>query len=130
MKKTILFLFITVFIGCNNPISWKNYDESDEIRLSKSNDNKRMQFKLIQSKYEVKNDWFKNINKELSQFGEKEYNSLKPLIIEKSIPKIQKSILDGKLTYEKLVLFYLYRIKSIEFNKNQYLNSIISKFTI
>lgn len=126
MKKTILFLFITVFIGCNNPILWQNYDESDEIRQSKSNANKRMQFKLIQSKYEFKNDWFKNINIELSQFSGKEYNSLKPLIIEKSIPEIQTSILEQKLTYEKLVLFYLYRIKSIEFNKNQYLNSIIS----
>lgn len=126
MKKTILFLFISVFIGCNNPISWQNYNESDEIRQSKSHANKRMQFKLIQSKYDVKNDWFKNINKDVIEFNEKEYNFLKPLIIEKSIPEIQTSILDEKLTYEKLVLFYLFRIKSIEFNKNQYLNSIIS----
>jgi amidase len=126
MKKTILLLFTTILIGCNNPVSWQNYDESDEITKSKSNTNKRMQFKLIQSKYDVKNDWFNNINKELIQFNEKEYNFFKPLIIEKSIPEIQTSILEEKLTYEKLVLFYLYRIKSIEFNKNQYLNSIIS----
>ena len=126
MKKTILFFFISVLIGCNNPVPWKNYDESIEIEKSKSHSNKRMQFKLIQSKYEFKNDWFKNINKELNQFSEKEYNFLKPLVIEKSIPEIQTSILDGKLTYEKLVLFYLYRIKSIEYDKNQYLNSIIS----
>ena len=78
MNRIILFLFITVFIGCNNPISWKNYDESDEIRQSKSHPNKRMQFKLIQSKYDVKNDWFKNINKDLNEFSEKEYNFLKP----------------------------------------------------
>ncbi len=126
MKKIILFLLITIVIGCNTPISWKNYDESVEINESKNQPNKRMQFKLIQSKYELKNDWFKNINKELSQFNEKQYNSLEPLIIEKSIPEIQTSILENKLTYEKLVLFYLFRIKSIEFNKNQYLNSIIS----
>ena len=126
MKKTILFFFFTVLIGCNNPVPWKNYDESIEIEKSKSHSNKRMQFKLIQSKYEFKNDWFKNINKELNQFSEKEYNFLKPLVIEKSIPEIQTSILDEKLTYEKLVLFYLYRIKSIEYDKNQYLNSIIS----
>ena len=47
MKKTILFLFISVFIGCNNPISWQNYDESDEIRQSKSHANKRMHLSLI-----------------------------------------------------------------------------------
>ena len=108
MKKTILLLFTTILIGCNNPVSWQNYDESDEITKSKSNTNKRMQFKLIQSKYDVKNDWFNNINKELIQFNEKEYNFFKPLIIEKSIPEIQTSILEEKLTYEKLVLFYLY----------------------
>ena len=53
-----------------------------------------MQFKLIQSKYDVKNDWFKNINKDLIEFSEKEYNFFKPLIIEKSIPEIQTSILE------------------------------------
>ena len=85
-----------------------------------------MQFKLIQSKNEIKNEWFKNISKELNQFSQEKYNTLKPLIIEKSIPEIQTSILNSSLTYEDLVLFYLYRIQSIEFNKDQYLNSIIS----
>ena len=85
-----------------------------------------MRFKLIQSKYETKNNWFDKIENELNDFGENQYNKLKPLIIEKSIPEIQTHILDDSLTYEKLVLFYLYRIKSIEFDKEKYLNSIIS----
>ncbi|MBT7984059.1 MAG: amidase [Flavobacteriaceae bacterium] len=126
MKKTILFLFIMLNSSCTNSIFWENYDESIEILQSKSNANTRMQFKLIQSKNEIKNEWFKNISKELSQFGEEKYNSLKTLIIEKSIPEIQTSILNSSLTYEDLVLFYLYRIQSIEFDKDQYLNSIIS----
>ena len=126
MKKTILFLFIILNSSCTNSVFWENYDESIEILQSKSNSNTRMQFKLIQSKNEIKNEWFKNISKELSQFGEEKYNSLKPLIIEKSIPEIQTSILNSSLTYEDLVLFYLYRIQSIEFDKDQYLNSIIS----
>ena len=119
MKKTILFFFISVLIGCNNPVPWKNYDESIEIEKSKRHSNKRMQFKLIQSKYEFKNDWFKNINKELNQFSEKEYNFLKPLVIEKSIPEIQTSILEGKLTYEKLVVFYFHRYYRLNTNERK-----------
>ena len=126
MKKIILFLFIVLIAGCNNSFSWKNYDESIEIKESKDHSNTRMQFKLIQSKIEIKNEWFKNISTELNQFSQEKYNTLKPLIIEKSIPEIQTNILNSSLTYEDLVLFYLYRIQSIEFNKNQYLNSIIS----
>ncbi len=126
MKNTILFLFIILITNCNNNVNWKNYDESIEIKENKDHPNTRMQFKLIQSKNEIKNEWFKNISKELNQFSQEKYNTLKPLIIEKSIPEIQTSILNSSLTYEDLVLFYLYRIQSIEFNKDQYLNSIIS----
>ena len=126
MKNTILFLFIILITNCNNNVNWKNYDESIEIKENKDHPNTRMQFKLIQSKNEIKNEWFKNISKELNQFSQEKYNTLKPLIIEKSIPEIQTSILNNSLTYEDLVLFYLYRIQSIEFNKDQYLNSIIS----
>ena len=126
MKNTILFLFIILITSCNNNVNWKNYDESIEIKENKDHPNTRMQFKLIQSKNEIKNEWFKNISKELNQFSQEKYNTLKPLIIEKSIPEIQTSILNNSLTYEDLVLFYLYRIQSIEFNKDQYLNSIIS----
>ena len=126
MKNTILFLFIILITNCNNNVNWKNYDESIEIKENKDHPNTRMQFKLIQSKNEIKNEWFKNISKELNQFSQEKYNTLKPLIIEKSIPEIQTNILNSSLTYEDLVLFYLYRIQSIEFNKDQYLNSIIS----
>ena len=126
MKKIFPTFFVFLLLSCNNSIKWKNYDESTEIIESKNHSNKRLHFKLIQSKYEIKNNWFKNISKELNQFSEEKYNSLKPLILEKSIPEIQSNILNNSLTYENLVLFYLYRIKSIEFDKNQYLNSIIS----
>ena len=77
MKKTILFLFIMLNSSCTNSIFWENYDESIEILQSKSNANTRMQFKLIQSKNEIKNEWFKNISKELSQFGEEGYYLVK-----------------------------------------------------
>lgn len=103
----------------SNINNWKPYDETDEI-------NKKMRFKLIQSKFNDKNMWFKSLEKELENFSETDYNNLKELIIEKDIPTIQTFIISGKLTYEKLILFYLYRIRKFEFNKDTYFNSIIS----
>ena len=129
MKNTLLiFTILFAFISCqttkNN--NWNSYDESVEISDNKKHTIDRMQFKLIQSKHNDKNAWFKPFEQELKSFTEKDYINLKELIIEKDIPTIQKFIISGKLTYEELTLFYLYRIKKIEFNKDQYLNSIIS----
>ena len=129
MKGYVLYFFIFLFsTGCNNIRNndWEPYDESYEIKSNENHPIKRMQFKLIQSKFNDKNNWLSSINNYLINFSEKDYQLLKPLIIEQNIPSIQKNILSGKLTYEKLVLFYLYRIKKIEFNKDLYLNSIIS----
>ncbi|MDC0210199.1 amidase family protein [Flavobacteriaceae bacterium] len=129
MKGYVLYFFIFLLsTGCNNIRNndWEPYDESYEIKSNENHPIKRMQFKLIQSKFNDKNNWLNNINDYLINFSEDDYQLLKPLIIEQNIPSIQKNILSGKLTYEKLVLFYLYRIKKVEFNKDLYLNSIIS----
>ena len=70
-----------------------------------------MKFKLFQSKVLDMNEVFKPFNAALSAFSEEEYQSLKPLIIEQNIPTIQGHVKEGKLSYEKLTLFYLYRIR-------------------
>ena len=130
MKKNIIsFVSILLIVGCesnSNKLEWEKYDETFEIIESKKNDNKRLQFKYIQAVDGNKNKWFEPISSELSEFDEFNYNKLKPLIFEKSIPEIQQSIISEKLTYELLVKFYLHRIKKIEFNRNSFLNSIIS----
>ena len=129
MKNYILIFFVILFSsGCNDVRNneWIPYDESLEIKSNENHSIKRMQFKLIQSKFTDKNNLFSNLNSYLINFSEKDYQNLKPLIVEQDIPSIQKNVLAGKLTYEKLILFYLYRIKKIEFDKNNYLNSIIS----
>src|SRR5690606_31179359 len=48
------------------------------------------------------------------------------LILEQNIPTLQKNIAEGKLTYEKLVLFYLYRIRKFDRENTLSLNSVIS----
>ena len=47
-------------------------------------------------------------------------------IIEKDIPSIQESVANGILSYEKIVLFYLYRIRKFESNNELALHSIIT----
>ena len=127
MKNHLLIFLYLLLSGCNSSEKkWMPYDESSEITNNKTHSLERMQFKLIQSKFNDKNIWFSELDNYLKDFSEDDYEKLKPLIIEKDIPSIQTNIIQKKLTYEKLVLFYLFRIKKIEFNKNTYLNSIIS----
>ena len=127
MKNHLLIFLYLLLSGCNSSEKkWIPYDESSEITNNKTHSLERMQFKLIQSKFNDKNIWFSELDNYLRDFSEDDYEKLKPLIIEKDIPSIQTNIIHKKLTYEKLVLFYLFRIKKIEFNKNTYLNSIIS----
>jgi len=129
MMKNLFFLtLILLFVSCNQNLinKWENYDESEEIKTNATIENKRLQFKRIQSISNDKNQLINGFEREIFNFLENEYDLTKELIHEKSIPEIQQSVIDGKLTYYKLSLFYLTRIYLIEFDKESYLNSIIS----
>ena len=129
MIKNLSFLtLILLFISCNYNLvnKWENYDESEEIKTNATIENKRLQFKRIQSISNDKNQLIDGFEREIFNFLENEYDLIKELVYEKSIPEIQQSVIDGKLTYYKLSLFYLTRIYLIEFDKESYLNSIIS----
>ena len=129
MMKNLFFLtLILLFVSCNYNLvnKWENYDESEEIKTNATIENKRLQFKRIQSISNDKNQLINGFEREIFNFLENEYDLTKELVLEKSIPEIQQSVIDGKLTYYKLSLFYLTRIYLIEFDKESYLNSIIS----
>ena len=128
MKKLIMPLLLFLIYSCeeNNLTKWVNYDESSELIESQENDSSRLQYKRIQSISKDKNELIEGFEKEISKFIKNKYKSYKELILEKSIPEIQKSIIKGKFSYYDLTLFYLSRIYLIEFNNNLYLNSIIS----
>ncbi|WP_299675526.1 amidase family protein [uncultured Tenacibaculum sp.] len=131
MKNIILLLSIFVLIGCKKEEEkeiqyFTKYDETAELKAQQEHENPRMKFKLLRSKFLDMNEVFKPFQKDLKQFSEENYKSLKPLIIEQSIPSIQQSIKEGKLTYENLTLFYLYRIRKFESDSTKYLNAIIS----
>ncbi|MCM2302822.1 MAG: amidase family protein, partial [Flavobacteriaceae bacterium] len=129
--KNIIYLIalIVLFISCKTPensIFFKKYDENQLIVRQQEHEIRRMKFKLIQSKYLDMNTVFESLNKDLARFSEKEYNQLKPFILEKDIPTIQKAVSNGTLSYEKIVLFYLYRIRKFESDSSLSLNSIIA----
>ena len=133
MKKTIfLLLFITTVIGCQiskekqPKVIFKKYNETLAVEKQQNHKKRRMQFKLFQSKYLDMNAIFKPFETDLEYFSEANYIALKPLILEQDIPTLQKSIKEGELTYEKLTLFFLYRIRKFERDSTVSLNSIIS----
>ena len=127
MKKQITYLIVLLIIGCESNLKqWITYDEKQEIEENSNSKIKKLQYKRIQSISTDKNELIKGYENEINLFLERKYNQLEPLIIEKSIPEIQQQIIDGKFSYYDLSLFYISRIYLIEFNKETFLNSVIS----
>ena len=128
MKKILIIACVLLInFSCNKKISqWENYNEEVEININKTNKNPKLRYKRIQSISNDKNNFIKGFENQISDFLEKRYETLKPYILEKSIPELQQSIIDKNFNYYELTLFYLTRIYLIEFDKGNYLNSIIS----
>lgn len=132
MKKIFFSLFLALILwSCHiqqreNLVIFKEYDETTALKKQQNHEKKRMQFKLMQSKYLDMNQVFSAFNEDLSYFSEESYQALKPLILEQNIPSLQKSVQEGALSYEKLTLFYLYRIRKFESDSTLSLNSIIA----
>lgn len=107
-------------------ILWTPYNDSAEVAANKTHKLGRMQYKLIQSRVLDKNDIFRPLYQEVSTMPESDYQRLKPLIIGRTIPEIQAGISAGNMSYEELVLFYLYRIYSFELDNTTTLNTILA----
>jgi len=141
----VLSISMTCFIGCKNNVKtdvkeeiqietevsetiklWEPYNDSAEVAANMDHEKERMRYKLIQSKVLDKNEVFSPLFKEVSKMSETAYKNLIPLIIEQDIPTIQQHISSGALSYEELVLFYLYRIYRYELNNETTLNTIIA----
>jgi len=130
MKKHLFIsLLLVVFVACKqkeNPIVFEKYDETSEIEAQQNHKNDRMKLKMIQSKYNDMNEVFKSFENDLAYFSEEDYQNLIPFILEKDIPTIQEHVKNRILSYERIALFYLYRIRKYESNNELFLNAIIS----
>lgn len=130
MKIGILILLVCM-ISCTSVKkttipAWIPYDESEELAKNAKNESTRLRYKLIQSKILDKNEIWKNVAGQIQGFTEQDYEALKPLILEQNILTLQSHIKSGKLSYEKLTKWYLYRIVKFENDKTKALNNIIA----
>lgn len=134
MKKMLFICCICFLIySCKeekkpieNVVLWEAYNDSLEVAENVSHEIARMQYKLIQSKVLDKNEVFLPLYPEVSKVTASDYEKWKPLILEQDIPTIQDHIKNGNLSYEQLVLFYLYRIYTYELDNTTTLNTILA----
>lgn len=134
MKKSLLpILLLLVAVACKQQpknvepvVLWTPYSDSTEVAANADHESKRMRYKFIQSRVLDKNEVFRPLYGEVSQFSETQYETMKPLVLEQDIPTIQKSISEGEFSYEDLVLFYLYRIYKYELPNETTLNTVIA----
>ncbi len=129
--KPLLFFFLITMLSCTSTQqttipAWKPYDESEALAKAAKNDNSRLRYKLIQSKILDKNAIWKTVRRQLRGFTAADYEALKPLILEQDIPTLQAHVKAGRLSYEKLTQWYLYRIVQFENDPAKALNNIIA----
>ena len=125
MKKLLPLLCFSWVLACQTappPIQtvipeWTPYDETEEVAANTDHAIGRMQYKLIQSKFLDKNEVWKAVAGQIAYFSEADYQALKPLILEQDILTMQGHVKTGKLTYEKITQWYLYRIVKYENDK-------------
>ncbi len=121
MKNYILITFLILgtlsnVLAQNKDIGKQSIDTIKDFR----------EFKVLDSKHIDNVALWAPFNGDLKDFSEETYTALKPLILEQNIPTLQKNIAEGKLTYEKLVLFYLYRIRKFDRENKLSLNAVIA----
>ena len=124
MKKLLIILLLPALISCGNDQKSEEVEnQSKTDSLEGENEDK---FKVLDSRNISQDSLWAPFNSDLAQFSGEKYNELKPLIFDRNIPEIQSAIKNGKLTYEELSLFYLYRIKQFDRENELSLNSVIS----
>lgn len=136
--RHLIYFFIILFIwSCKeNPSSKEPSDKlvepsTDSISIGVTTFKEAevkdfREFKVLDSKYINTSELWSPFQSQLKNFSENDYETLKPLILEQDIPTLQKHITDGKLNYEKLTKFYLYRIRKFDRENDLSLNSVIS----
>ena len=130
MRK-IFYLLILSFWACDEKSettidTWVPYDETAIIAKNSDHESEYMRYKLIQSNVSDRNDLWKQIEPQISDFEAEDYERLKPFILEQDMMSIQNAILEGKLSYKELTQWYLYRIVLFENDSLSTLNNIIS----
>ncbi|WP_298427095.1 amidase family protein [uncultured Kordia sp.] len=125
MKKIIFLVTVFLFIACGKKEQTEK-QEKPASDISKISTKELTDFKVLDSKVIDSQLFLSSLDAEMESFTEKDYQKLKPHILEKNILELHKNRTAGIFTYETLVKFYLYRIKKYDRNNELSLNSIIS----
>ncbi|WP_412560272.1 amidase family protein [Winogradskyella sp. MIT101101] len=138
--RHIYFLFIFLFIfSCKDS---KSNDPQTPTEASKTKiDNTEVEadsdlsaistkdfreFKVLDSRNLTKANIWVDINPQIEDFTEADYNRLKQYVLEKDITELQVNRTRNKFTYEELTKFYLYRIRKFDRENPLSLNSVIA----
>ncbi|WP_028375869.1 amidase family protein [Leeuwenhoekiella sp. MAR_2009_132] len=124
MKRILLLLALCAMVSCK-----ESSNSSTSAAITETvNDTtvKEREFAVLDSKVLNFDKLWEPFNEDLAQFTDADYARVKMLAFERTIPEIQRAIVDGKLSYEDLVLFYLSRIKKYDRNNDLSLNSVIA----
>ncbi|ADR20916.1 amidase [Marivirga tractuosa] len=129
--RRIFYLLLLVIWACDKKPdteieTWVPYDETAIIAKNADHESEYMRYKLIQSKVSDRNDLWKQIEPQISDFSADDYKRLKPLILEQDMMSMQNAISDSRLNYKELTQWYLYRIALFENDSLSTLNNIIS----
>ncbi|HSP40721.1 MAG TPA: amidase family protein [Gillisia sp.] len=123
MKNFLLLLLILITVSSckkDKPDSAESNSNQDTIAVVER------EYKVLDSENIDKDSQWAPFRDEMATFTEDRYHMLSPLIMDRTIPEIQRSIRNGDFTYEELVKFYLQRIRKYDRNNNLSLNSVIS----
>ncbi|SDR66784.1 amidase family protein [Gramella sp. MAR_2010_147] len=124
MKKLLLLLTAVAIISCKNDNTEK---DSENLQVKSDSTNvEEIEYRQVDSRIIDNDSLWKPFEADLSEFSTEVYEEVKALVFEKTIPEIQKSINEEKLTYEEVALFYLTRIKEYDRDNEFSLNSVIS----
>lgn len=130
VQLLIIFLFIFSCKNSNKAVEPESPTvpevQTDSTDLSTIVTKDFREFKVLDSKFIMNEQLWNGFDKDLETFTESTYSDLRPLILEQSIPTLQKHIQQGKLTYESLTKFYLYRIRKFDRENALSLNSVIA----
>ena len=105
---------------------WVPYDQARELSKNADHENRRLRYRLIQSRITDRNVMLSAAKNQLGDFKAADYERLKPMIYEANITSLQAQVSSGGLTYELITKWYLYRIVKFESDRDTYLNAIIS----
>ena len=135
MRRCFPILSLLFLLACSGPpeisptpnkLPAEPYDEDKALREVAGNENERMRFRLIESRVLDRQPMWNDLRQQLGDFSETDYQRLYPLVFEKDIATLQKTIEVNKLSYEELTKWYLYRILKYESDPAKSLHTLIS----